>query len=152
MLKEILSITGKPGLYKLISQGKNMFITESLINQKRIPVYARDKVVSLGDIAIYTEDEEVPLIRIFQTIQEKEKGEKINFNPSAKPEELRSFFAEILPSFDRERVYPSDIKKILSWYTILSNAGLNQFEEKADESANESETANDTIHESETQE
>jgi len=137
MLKEILSISGKSGLYKLISQGKNMFITESLIDKKRIPVYASDKSVSLGDIAIYTEDEEVPLVNILSKIKEKENGGKITLDPSVKPEELRNYFAEILPEFDRDRVYPSDIKKIINWYNILVNAGLTQFDEKEKEEEKE---------------
>ena len=139
MLKEILSISGKPGLYKLISQGKNMFITESLLDKKRIPVYAKDKVVSLGDIAIYTEDEEVPLIQILNKIKEKESGEKINFDPTTKPDELRGYFAEILPEFDRERVYPSDIKKIMSWYNILTDAGITEFENNEEKNVTEEE-------------
>ena len=137
MLKEILSISGKSGLYKLISQGKNMFITESLIDKKRIPVYASDKSVSLGDIAIYTEDEEVPLVNILSKIKEKENGGKITLDPSVKPEELRNYFAEILPEFDRDRVYPSDIKKIINWYNILVNAGLTQFDEEEKEEEKE---------------
>lgn len=96
MLKTILSISGKPGLYKLVSHGKNMLIVESLTDNKRVPAYAKDKVISLGDIAIYTDETEVPL-------------------------------HEVLTSYDRERVYPSDIKKLLSWYNILINAGITDF-------------------------
>ena len=141
MLKEILSISGKPGLYKLVSQGKNMFITESLIDQKRIPVYPKDKVVSLGDIAVYTEDEEVPLGEVFTKIKEKENGEQIPQDQFSQPEEFRNYFAEILPEFDRERVYPSDIKKIISWYNILINNGIEQFKrENAGEEENMEET------------
>jgi len=142
MLKKILSISGKSGLYKLISQGKNMFIAESLIDKKRIPVYAKDKVVSLGDIAIYTKDEETPLVGILNKIKEKENGEKINFNPTIKPDELRNYFAEILPEFDRERVYPSDIKKIMGWYNILTDVGITEYEddEEKDITKEESET------------
>ena len=139
MLKEILSISGKPGLYKLISQGKNMFITESLIDQKRIPVYPKDKVVSLGDIAIYTDEEEVPLSQVFRKINEKENGGLINYDPSIKPDELRSYFTEILPEFDKERVYPSDIKKIMAWYNALINAGITQFEDVKKEEEEKSE-------------
>ena len=139
MLKEILSISGKPGLYKLISQGKNMFITESLIDQKRIPVYPKDKVVSLGDIAIYTDEEEVPLSQVFRKINEKENGGLINYDPSIKPDELRSYFTEILPEFDKERVYPSDIKKIMAWYNALVNAGITQFEDVKEEEKEKSE-------------
>lgn len=138
MLKEILSVSGKPGLFKLISQGKNMFVAESLIDQKRIPVYARDKVVSLGDIAIYTEDEEVPMADVLNSIKQKENGEQINFSPSIKPEELRTYFTEILPNFDKERVYPSDIKKIMGWYNLLLKSGITDFDiEKEDEETSE---------------
>lgn len=128
MLKEILSVSGKPGLYKLISQGKNMFIAESLIDQRRIPVYARDKVVSLGDIAIYTEEEEVPLAKVFSNIKEKENGEQITYKPSIQPTELKSYFETVLPDFDKERVYPSDIKKIMGWYNLLVKSGMTDFE------------------------
>lgn len=130
MLKKILSISGKSGLFKMISQGKNMLIAESLIDPKRIPVYPRDKVVSLGDISIYTDEEEVPLSQIFKTIREKENSQPIDFNPTIKPDELISYFAEILPNFDRERVYPSDIKKIMNWYNLLINTGNTDFEKK----------------------
>ncbi|GHT61494.1 hypothetical protein FACS189451_03640 [Bacteroidia bacterium] len=138
MLKKILSVSGKSGLFKMVSQGKNMLIAESLIDQKRIPVYPRDKVVSLGDIRIYTDDEEVPLSQIFNTIKEKENSQPIDFNPTIKPDELKSYFAEILPNFDRERVYPSDIKKIMNWYNLLINTGNTDFE-KEEESEQESE-------------
>jgi hypothetical protein len=134
MLKEILSISGKSGLFKLISKGKSMFIAESLIDQKKIPVYQKDKVVSLGKISILTNDEEVPLPKILRLIQQKEKGESINFNPATiQPEELRTWFAEILPDFDRNRVYPSDIKKIMNWYNLLVKTGLTNFETKENE-------------------
>jgi hypothetical protein len=130
MLKEILSISGRPGLFKLISHGKNMFIAESMIDQKRIPVYSRDKVVSLGDIAIYTDGDEVPLYQIFTSIQQKENGEQIVISPSIKPEELRAYFSEVLPNFDKEKVYPSDIKKIMSWYNLLIKSGFTEFKKK----------------------
>ncbi|MDR2683384.1 MAG: DUF5606 domain-containing protein [Dysgonamonadaceae bacterium] len=138
MLKEILSVSGKPGLYKLISQGKSMFVVESLIDHKRGPVYMRDKVVSLGDISIYTETEDIPLRKVLQKIKEKQNGEAIDRNPATMtPEELKSWFAEILPDFDKGRVYPSDIKKAMSWYNLLIKEGLTDFEEDepADETA-----------------
>jgi hypothetical protein len=142
MLKEILSISGKPGLFKLISKGKSIFIAESLIDRKRIPVYPRDKVVALGDIAIFTSGEEVPLPQILQSIQKKENGEQINFNPAIQPEELKTWFAGILPDFDRTRVYPSDIKKIMNWYNLLVQKGLTDFEIKEEaETAENTETA-----------
>jgi len=113
MLKTILSISGKPGLFKLVSHGKNMLIVESLVDQKRIPAYAKDKVISLGDIAIYTDESEAPLHEVLTSIKNKENGEETSLNPSgAKPAELYAYLAEVLPNFDRDRVYPSDIKKI----------------------------------------
>lgn len=128
MLKTILSISGKPGLYKLVSHGKNMLIVESLTDKRRVPAYAKDKVISLGDIAIYTEEEEVPLHEVLTNVLNKEEGKVSSINPSkAAPNELREYFAEVLPNFDRERVYPSDIKKLLSWYNILVKAGITDF-------------------------
>ena len=148
MLKEILSVSGKPGLFKLISQGKNMFIAESLIDHKRIPVYMRDKVVSLGDISIYTASEEMPLRKILQLIKEKENGQAIDFDPSTiTPEELKSWFTTILPDYDKQRVYPSDIKKMMSWYNLLVKENLTDFVESEDEVANEEVTANEEIKE-----
>ena len=138
MLKKILSVSGKPGLFKLISQGKNMYVVESLVDGKRIPTYPRDKVVSLGDIAIYTSNEETPLSEVLTTIKERENGEKVSIS-NTQPENLRKFFAEILPDFDRERVYPSDIKKLISWYNILVDAKMTDF--KAVEKEEETEDA-----------
>lgn len=147
MLKKILTVSGKNGLFKMVSQGKNMFIAESLIDRKRIPVYPRDKVVSLGDISIYTDDEEVPLPQILSVIKEKGNGKPIDFSPTIKPDELKSYFAEILPNFDRDKVYPSDIKKIMNWYNLLINAGIVDFETKEEgeetEKTEEKETGKD---------
>ena len=139
MLKEILSISGKPGLFKLISKGKNMFIAESLIDQKRIPVYSRDKVVSLGDITMYKNDGDERLSAILRSIKQKENAEIIKFSPSITPDELRSYFSEVLPDFDRERVYPSDIKKVMSWYNLLINSELTDFEYEENEKVKEGE-------------
>ena len=128
MLKTILSISGKPGLFKMVSQGKNMLIVESLIEKKRLPIYARDKVISLGDIAIYTDNEEKPLHEVLTIIMNKEDGQKVSIDlSSAKPDALRAYFAEILPNFDRDRVYPSDIKKLLSWYNLLITNDITDF-------------------------
>ncbi|MDR1504877.1 MAG: DUF5606 domain-containing protein [Prevotella sp.] len=124
MLKTILSVSGKPGLYKLISSAKNMVIVESLADGKKMPIHARDKVVSLGDISIYTETDDAPLKGILASIKQKENGEKASISTSAKPEELKKYFLEILPDFDRDRVYPTDIKKIIGWYNILINANI----------------------------
>ena len=133
MLKEMLSISGKPGLFKLISKGKNIFIAESLLDHSRIPVYSRDKVVSLGDITMYADDGDVRLAQILQSIKQKENGEAISFSPSITSEELRTYFSQVLPNFDRDKVYPSDIKKVMSWYNLLVKSGFADFEDAEDE-------------------
>lgn len=130
MLKSILSVSGKPGLYKLVSSGKNLVIVESLTDKKKMPIHARDKVVSLGDISIYTETDDVPLKNILTSIKEKENGQKVTLAPGVKPEELKKFFLEVLPDFDKDRVYPTDIKKIISWYNLLTDAEID-FESEA---------------------
>ncbi len=137
MLKTILSVSGKPGLYKLLSSAKNMVIVESLVDNKKMPIHARDKVVSLGDISIYTEADDVPLKTIFSSIKEKENGGKVSINKSGKPEELRKYFEEILPDFDKDRVYTNDIKKMLNWYDILTDAGIDFEKEEAAEEKEE---------------
>jgi len=128
MLKEILSVSGKSGLFKMVSQGKNMYIVESLLDGKRIPVYTRDKAVALGDIAIYTETEELPLATVLNNIKIKESGAAIDMKSNIQPAELRAYFEQILPEYDRDKVYPSDMKKIMSWYNILLGAGITEFE------------------------
>lgn len=137
MLKEILSVTGKPGLFKLVSQGKNMLIVESLIDGKRFPAYSKDKVVSLGDIAIFTETAEVPLGQVLESLKAKENGAVCSIDPKSDNDKLRKYMLEVLPDYDRDRVYPSDIRKLLSWYNILINAQITEFvaEEKEEEVA-----------------
>ncbi|MEG1685459.1 MAG: DUF5606 domain-containing protein [Bacteroides sp.] len=137
MLKTILSISGKPGLYKLISQGKNMLIVEPIAeDKKRIPVYGSEKVISLADIAMYTNDAEIPLKEVLTSLKEKEKGAIASIDAKkATAEQLRTYFAEILPDFDRERVYVTDIKKLVSWYNILITNGITDFKEKDGEEA-----------------
>lgn len=119
MLKTILSVSGKPGLYKLVSQNKSMIIAESLVTHKRAPIYSHEKVMSLGDIAIFTDEDEVPLGEVLEAVRAKESGAVASISPKADPDTLRAYFAEVLPNFDRERVYPSDIKKLLTWYNLL---------------------------------
>lgn len=129
MLKTILSISGKPGLYKLVSQGKNMLIVETISpDKKRIPAYATDSIVSLGDIAIYTDDAEVPLAEVLTSIKEKNGGARLEINAKkASQKELQDFLSDILPNFDRDRVYASDIKKLISWYNLLIDNGISDF-------------------------
>ncbi|MDA3954155.1 MAG: DUF5606 domain-containing protein [Bacteroidales bacterium] len=128
MLKDILSISGFGGLYKFISQGRIGIIVESLEDKKRMNASATAKISALEDIAIFTETEDIPLKDVFKAIFEKENvGESISHKSSAN--ELKSYFIEILPDYDRERVYVSDIKKVINWYNILHKLELLNFEE-----------------------
>ncbi len=134
MLKLILSISGKPGLYKLVSQAKNMLVVESLTDGKRIPAYARDKVISLGDIAMFTETGEIPLAEVLQKLKEKESGAQSSLEyKKADNKTLFAYFAEIVPDFDRERVHPGDVKKLISWYNLLVASGNDDFLPKAED-------------------
>ena len=130
MLKKILSVSGKPGLYKLVSQGKSMLIVEALTDGRRLPVYAREKIISLGDIAIYTDGDEVPLYEVLNSVKAKEEGKAVSSIDASRatPDELRAYMAEVLPNFDRDRVYPTDIKRLLSWYNLLISAGITDFD------------------------
>lgn len=130
MLKTILSISGKPGLYRLISQGKNMLIVESLTDKKRFPAYGNEKIISLGDIAMYTDEDDIPLKDVLLSMKEKENGVAVDMNlKKATPDELRAYLGEVLPRFDRDRVYVTDIKKLISWYNLLISCGITDFEE-----------------------
>ncbi len=141
-LKDILAIGGKPGLYKFIAQAKNGIIVESLTDKKRIPAYASDKVSALEDIAIFTEEDEVKLGDVFNKIYEKEGGGKA-IPPKSSADELKDYFEEILPDYDRERVYVSDIKKVLSWYNQLHDLDMlepdDEEEEKKESESEETE-------------
>ncbi len=140
MLEKILAISGKPGLYKLLSRGNNSLIVETLDAQKkRMPVFGADKVISLADIAMYTDDEEVPLRRVFKNIFEKEGGKKTNLDyKKASKDELAAFMGEALPNYDRDRVYPADMKKLAHWYNILIENEITDFEEpKTEENTEE---------------
>ena len=130
MLETILAISGKPGLYKLVSRGNNSLIVETLDEmKKRMPVFAADKVISLADIAMYTDDDEVPLRQVLNNLKQKENGEAVKFAyKKASRNELEDFFAEVLPEFDRERVHAADIKKLISWYNILIENGVTDFD------------------------
>lgn len=133
MLKRILSISGKQGLFRLVNQGKNMLIVESLLNGKRTPAYAHDKIISLGDIAIYTVENDVPLADVFEAVKEKNEGKHVDVKALGDDETVRAYFKEILPDFDEERVYTTDIKKVFNWYNQLLDAGFTTFKEETAE-------------------
>ena len=144
MLKTILAIAGKPGLYKLVSRGNKSLIVETVDEQKkRMPAFGADKVVSLGDISIYTDDDkEIALSKVFENIREQYDGKAVDLSPKkAEQAEIIAFFEKALPNFDKDRVRVSDMRKVLSWYNLLISYGFTDF---ADEDADESKAAANT--------
>ncbi len=135
MLETILAISGKPGLFRLVSRGNRALIVETLDAQKkRTPAFETDKIISLADIAMYTDEEEVPLRQVLKAILDKEEGKKASLDPKkASRDELFAYLAEVLPTFDRDRVYPTDVKKLIQWYNILVDNGLTDFDEALQE-------------------
>jgi len=142
MLEGILSISGHGGLFKMVSQAKNSIIVESLIDGKRMPAYATSRISALEDISVFTEEGDKKLEEIFKLIYEKEGGKEA-ISPKSPASELKSYFEEILPDYDRDRVYVSDIKKILSWYNLLVEQGLLNVTEESGEEGKEAD-AGDT--------
>lgn len=139
-LTGIIAISGRPGLYKVVAQGKNNIIVESLEDNKRFPAYSTDRISALDDISIYTYDEDKPLKEIYVAIFEKQNGgAAISHKEDAS--KLSASLLEVLPNYDQERVYPSDIKKLFQWYNILHKAGLLKLEEAEKEVATEEEAA-----------
>ena len=130
MLQTILAISGKPGLYKLVSRAKNSLIVEILDEtHRRIPAFASDRITSLADIAMYTEGDDVPLAKVLENLKKLEEGKPASIDfKKAKGDELRDYFAKVLPDFYRERVHNSDIKKLIQWYNILVANGITDFE------------------------
>ncbi len=128
-LKEIMSVSGQSGLYRYISQGRNGIIVESFSDKKRSFVNASSKVSSLEDIAIFTSEEEVPLKQVLKSIFEHENGGPAP-DPKSSPEELKAYMEKILPTYDHERVYVSDIKKLVTWYNTLLSLNMLSFEEE----------------------
>lgn len=137
-LDKILSISGKPGLYELKAQTRGGFIAESMLDGKKISVNLRHNVSLLSEIAVYTYTEEVPLKDIFRKIKEKENGGEAISHKEPKPK-LEAYFREVLPEFDEDRVYVSDIKKIIQWYNLLVSKGITEFGESEPEKSDEEE-------------
>ncbi len=132
MLETILAIAGKPGLYRLVNRGNRSLIVETLDAQKkRMPAFGTDKIISLADIAMYTDEEEVPLRRVMKNIYDMEGGKPTAMDyRKASREELAEFMGKALPNYDRDRVYPNDMKKLAQWYNILIENGITDFEEE----------------------
>ena len=136
-LTKTIAISGKPGLFSIINQSKGGILVQSLVDQKKFPVTQSQNISVLNDIAIYTYDEEKPLREVFLTMHAKEEG-KLALSHKESNNKLVAYFSEILPDFDQERVYPSNIKKVVQWYNILVTAefdfsSLNKKEEETAE-------------------
>ncbi len=129
MLKKILSISGKPGLYKLINNTSNAIIVESLLDGKRFPAYSNSKIISLEDISIYTENDDMPLKEVLKRIYDKENGAGILSHKEA-TEKIQAYFEEVVPEYDKDRVYVSDMRKIIQWYNLLSEKKMLDFTEE----------------------
>ena len=131
MQQTVLAIAGKPGLYKLISRGKNNLIVEALdATHKRLPAFATDRITSLSDIAMFTETDDVPLMDVLENMKLLEGGKKASINEKkATSAELHEYFTKVLPEWDQDRVQNSHIKKLITWYNILVEAGLTDFKE-----------------------
>lgn len=137
-LDKILAISGKPGLYELKTQTRSGFLAESLLDGKKLSVSIRHNVSVLSEIAIYTFTEEVPLREIFKKIQEKENGEPAISHKESKTQ-LEAYFSEVLPDYDEDRVYASDMKKVIQWYNILQSKGITDFSEVENQDTSEEE-------------
>jgi len=138
MLKGILAVSGQGGLFKMVSQAKNSIIVESLLDGKRMPAYATSRISALEDISIFTIEEDVKLIDVFKNIYEKENGgQAISHKASAN--DLKEYFEEILPDYDKDRVYVSDMKKVFMWYNLLLENQILKFEEEVTEEVKDKE-------------
>lgn len=136
-LKDIMAISGQPGLFKFVAQGRNGVIVEGLIDKKRQNASATSRISALEDIAVYTEDKEVPLAEVFRIIFKKENGGPVSLVKNT-DDQVKKYFAEILPEYDRDRVYVSDMKKVITWYNLLQGQNLVDLEEeKKDEEGEE---------------
>ena len=132
MQQTILAIAGKPGLYKLVTRGNNNLIVEALDGtHKRMPAFATDRITSLGDIAMFTETDDVPLTDVLDNLKKLEDGKRASINEKkASSAELREYFSKVLPEWDQDRVKDSHIKKLTTWYNILIEAGITDFKDK----------------------
>lgn len=138
VLKDILSISGESGLFKFVAQGKNAIIVEHIETGKRSSAFSSAKVSSLEDISVFTENEDLPLGKVFDKIFEKESGGQA-IDSKAESEKLKKYFEEVIPDYSREKVYSSDIKKIILWYNLLQKKGMLVKEEPEKESEKVSE-------------
>lgn len=134
-LEKVLAIAGKPGLYKLVAQTRGGFVAESLIDKKRLSVNVQQNVSVLSEIAIYTLTEEVPLKEVLKNIKKKENGAQTSVKAKDSKDKLEEYFFEILPDYDEDRVYVSDIKKVIQWYNLLQEHNMLDFENSSKKNA-----------------
>lgn len=137
MLKGIIAITGKPGLYKLLSRGRNSLIVEDLATGKRTPSYPHEKVISLADISMYTNADDVALADVLDSLHKVAEGKPVDIKSFADEAAIRDFFGQVLPDYDRDRVYTTDIRKLIQWYNQLLAAGITEYKDKEDEKSEE---------------
>jgi len=140
MLNKILAIAGKPGLYKFVSKGNKMIIIETIDNyKKRMPAHSTDRIVALSDVSIYTDDDkEIPLSKVFENIKSIYNSKPVELHhKKATQEEIEDFFIKVLPNYDKDRVHSADMRKVLSWYNILINNGLDNFSTNENENNQE---------------
>ena len=139
MKETVLAIAGKPGLYKLVSRGKNNLIVEALdATHRRQPAFANERITALNDIAMYSDSDDVPLTKILESMKTIENGKKASIDyKKASADELHDYFTKVLPDWDRDRVQNSHIKKLLQWYNILIEAGITDFAEPEEEETEE---------------
>ena len=135
MQQTVLAIAGKPGLYKLVTRGNNNLIVEALdATHKRMPAFATDRFTSLVDIAMFTETDDVPLTDVLDSMKNLEGGKKASINEKkASSAELHEYFSKVLPEWDQDRVKDSHIKKLITWYNILVEAGITDFKDEEPE-------------------
>lgn len=137
MLKDILAISGRPGLYRLVKYGKNIIIVENITDKKRSTAHSRDKVISLSDISMYTDSGDKPLGEVLEAIKNKYDAKPLNAADYKEPAALQEFFKGVVPDFDVDRVYNTDIKKLINWYNLLINCGMTDFLPKEEEKEEE---------------
>jgi hypothetical protein len=138
-LKDIMAISGRPGLFRLISQGRNAVIVENLETKKRMSAFATMKVNALEEISIYAEEKDIPLVDVIKRIHEKENG-GLTIDHKSPNDELKRYFEDVLPEYDRDRVYVSDMKKIFNWYNILQKLEMIRFDQEEEDKSGNKET------------
>ncbi len=145
-MKDIMAISGKPGLYKFVAQGRNAIIVENIETGKRTSAFTSERINSLEEISVFTKDKDIPLKDVFKVIYDKEEG-KESISPKSSADELKNYFDEIVPDHDPDRVYVSDIKKIIAWYNLLQKNNMLSFEEEKDseKEKGESKPAGETV-------